>query len=134
MAGLNAFIQRLEKFTATDIKQRVAEKAAPVLHAECLRGFIEQRNPYGTPWAARKDPRGTWKILDKTGAGVESLTSTAINGAVRLKILGRMRFHQDGTKRMVPRLIFPDPMYGLGMWAHPVNDAARAAVRELVGK
>lgn len=148
MAGLSEFIQRLERLATSQVEQRVASKVRDVAHKECLRGFVEQRDPYGVPWAPRKDKRGTWPILDKTGKGVESLTSTVAGGTVRLRMKSYMRFHQTGTthatrsnvktKReiagysMPARKVFPDPDRGLGTWSQPINDAAREAVRELV--
>lgn len=132
MAGVNEFIRRLEKLAAHEIKDRVMHKIADAAHAEAIRGFNEQRDPYGTPWAKRKDTRGTWPILQRTGAGVDSLTSRAVGGRVVMRIKGYFRFHQTGTGRMVARMVFPDPVRGLGTWGEPLNKAARDAVSELV--
>lgn len=131
MAGLNEFISRLERMAASDVKARIAQKIRPVAHDECLRGFRERRNPYGVPWAPRKDPRGSWPLLDKTGRGVESLTSSAVGETVRLRMVDYMRFAQTGTKNAPDRKIFPEQAQGLGTWSAPVNRAAVDAVREM---
>lgn len=132
MAGLNAFIQRLERMAASDVKHRIMTKVADVAQEQCLRGFREQRDPYGAPWAPRKNAKSTWPLLDKSGAGVESLTSRAVGESVVMKIRGYMKFHQAGTGKMVSRKIFPEQSSGLGLWTEPVNRAAVDAVREMV--
>ena len=148
MAGINVLIQRLERMAASDVKHRIMQKVTPVAHDECLRGFREQRNPYGVPWAPRKDKRGSWALLDKSGDGIESLTSRTVDDKASLRF-GRsyMRFHQTGahhnarsniaTKRttgeyeMPARKIFPEQTEGLGTWSAPINRAAVDAVREM---
>jgi hypothetical protein len=132
MAGVNDLIQRLERFATAEVKQRIASKVRDAVHSECVRGFNEKRDPYGTSWAPRKDSRGNWPLLDKTGAGINSLTATASADAVRLRIVSYMKFHQSGTSKMRPRMIFPDPNRGLGLWSEPVHQAAVAAVQELM--
>lgn len=132
MAGINAFIQRLERMAASDVKHRIMQKVTPAAHDECLRGFREQRNPYGVPWAPRKDRRGSWPLLDKSGAGVGSLTSRTAADASLLRFgRGYMRFHQTGTKYMDARKIFPEQEQGLGLWSPAINRAAVDAVREM---
>lgn len=143
MAGINALIQRLERMAASDVKHRIMQKVTPAAHDECLRGFREQRNPYGVPWAPRKKPRG-WAalafghiedghpLLDKTGKGVESLTSRAVGDRAVMRFgRGYMRFHQTGTKFMDARKIFPEQAQGLGLWAPAINRAAVDAVRQM---
>jgi hypothetical protein len=131
-AGLGALAAKIERLASQAVKEHVAAKVRDVVHAECIRGFREQRNPYGAPWAPRKDPRGTWPILDKTGAGIDSLTASSYGGAVRLRIRGYFKFHQGGTKLMVAREVFPDPDRGLGTWTDPVHGAVLAGIREIV--
>jgi hypothetical protein len=133
MAGLSAFIQRLERMAAADVKSRVMQKVADAAHAECIRGFVEQRDPYGTPWAPRKQG-GSWPLLQKTGAGVNSLTARASGERVTMRIRGYFQFHQRGTVRMVARMVFPEPSRGLGTWTQPINDAAVSAVREMASE
>lgn len=158
MAGLNAFIQRLERMAASDVKHRIMTKVADVAQEQCLRGFREQRDPYGAPWAPRKRATG-WAalafgtddghpILDKTGKGVDSLTSRAVGDRVVMRIRGYMKFHQTGAHHnartniashrstqaydMPARKIFPEQSQGLGLWTEPINRAAVDAVREMV--
>lgn len=132
MAGLNDFIQRLQRLSSQEVVDAMGRKIADACHAECLRGFREQRNPYGVPWAPRKDKRGSWPLLDKTGAGVNSLTARYSNGAVKMRISGYFQFHQSGTRYMVARKPFPEQSQGLGMWREPIDRAATDAVRGLV--
>jgi len=132
VAGLSAFIQKLERLAAADVKAQVLSRARDVVHDECVRGFVEQRDPYGVSWAPRKDKGGAWPILRKTGAGLDSLTARVAGDRVIMRIRGYFQFHQSGTSRMVARMVFPDPARGLGTWSGPVNDAARDAVRDLV--
>jgi hypothetical protein len=134
------------------------DRVRAAAHDECLRGFAEQRNPYGIPWAPRKKPRG-WAamafghiddghpILDKTGNGVESLTSRTVGDRAVFRMVGYMRFHQTGahhnprtnikTKITTPaydmpaRKIFPEQAQGLGTWSEPVRKASVDAVREM---
>jgi phage gpG-like protein len=131
MAGVSDFIAKLEKLAGAEVQDAIANKVATAAHEECLRGFIEQRDPYGVAWAPRKG-RGNWNLLDKTGKGLNSLTADVSRGSARLKIVGYFRFHQSGTSRMVARKIFPDEARGLGTWAEPVRAASVDAVRELV--
>lgn len=142
MAGINAFIQRLERMAAADVKNRIMQKVATVAHDECLRGFREQRDPYGVPWAPRKRPpdwairafglmQDEHKLLDKTGRGVGSLTSRAVGDRVVMRMVDYMKFHQTGTYKMVARKMFPEESQGLGTWSAPINRAAVDAVREL---
>lgn len=143
MSGINTLIQRLEKLGAVTVRQHIASSVATVCHDECLRGFREQRDPYGIPWKPRKSP-AAWAVrafglmqqnhplLDKTGAMINSLTSRGSGGRVLMRILGYAKFHQSGTATMTARKIFPDPANGLGTWREPVEKAALSAVRELM--
>jgi hypothetical protein len=132
MAGLSAFIERLQRIAASDVLQRVGSKLADVTHEQAVLGFAEQRDPYGKAWAPRKDKSGSWPILDKTGAGVDGMTARYVAGRVVLRIAGYFRFHQGGTAVMVARKVFPEPARGLGTWSEPINTAARDAVTALV--
>lgn len=157
MAGVNAFIARLERMASSDVKARIMRKVATVAHDECLRGFREQRDPYGAPWAPRKKPRG-WAalafggddghpLLDKSGKGINSLTSRANGDVVSLRMVGYMRFHQTGAHHnartnikskistpaydMPARKMVPEQSRGLGTWRDPINRAAVDAVRDM---
>jgi hypothetical protein len=132
MAGVTAFIQRLERLAAAQVNQRILARVRDAAHAECVRGFVEQRDPYGASWAPRKDRKSTWPILRKTGAGLDSLTARVVGDRIVMRIRGYFQFHQTGTSRMPARMVFPDSARGLGTWSGPINDAARDAVRELV--
>lgn len=132
MSTINELVQRLERAGAGAVKERILSKVRDALHAEAVRGFVEQRDPYGNAWAPRKDPSGTWPLLDKTGAGINSLTATVAGNAVRLKIAPYFKFHQSGTGSMVARKVFPEPERGLGTWSEPVHRAAVEAVKELM--
>lgn len=148
MAGVNALVQRLERLAASDIKQRILAKVRDAAHAECIRGFNEKRDPYGTKWEPRKPPTGGWPLLDKTGKGIESLTARVVGDRVVLRIVYYFKFHQTGTTHyertnvktqrttraftMPARKIFPDTDRGLGMWREPIQRASVDAVRDLM--
>lgn len=141
MAGLNELIQRLERFENGEVYQRIGTAIANACHAQCLRGFQQERDPYGTPWAPRK-PAKAWavkafglidnghKLLDDTGAMINSLRVRYVRGTVLMKIKGYAKYHQSGTRYMTARKIFPDGS-GLGTWEQPIQDAATNAVREM---
>jgi hypothetical protein len=153
VAGLSEFISRLQRLAAGDVIRRAGSAIADASHRECVRGFVEKRDPYGTPWAPRKKPSGwaalVWPddghlLLDKTGAGFDSLTARFTAGRVVMRIRGYFRFHQMGAHHaarsdvatgrtykaysMPARKVFPDPERGLGTWSAPINAAARDAV------
>lgn len=142
MAGLNALIQRLERLGAAQVKERVALSIAPALYRETMRCFRDKRDPYGMPWAPRKarplwasmafGPDTGWPLLNYTGRGIGSVRASAYQSSARLAILGRMKFHQTGTSRMVARKFFPEAGRGLGLWRDAVNEASLKAVRELM--
>lgn len=132
MAGLNVFIQRLERMATSEVKEAIAKQAQMACHNACLDCFKEQRDPYGVPWAKRVEPTGLWKLLDKTGAGIDSITSSSRADGVRVSILSRMKFHQTGTYRMVARKYFPDPARGLGSYEQPVHEATAKAITDLM--
>ena len=143
MAGVNALIQRLERLGAAEVKAKITSKVRDVMHAECIRGFNEQRDPYGVAWQPRKPLKG-WAamafgllqdnhpLLNKTGAMIRSLTARATSNGVVMRIIGYAKFHQSGTSKMVARKIFPDPGRGLGLWSEPVHRAAVDAVKEMM--
>lgn len=132
MAGINELIAHLQSLPGAEVVRRVGAKIANAAHAECVRGFVEQRDPYGQRWAPRKQPTGAWPLLDKTGAGLNGLTARCIGRLVVVRIRGYFRFHQNGTRYMAARKIFPEPGRGLGSWSEPINAAARDAVSELM--
>lgn len=131
MAGLDALVQRLEHLASASVKARILAPVRDALHAECIEGFRAQRDPYGIAWAPRKDKRGTWPLLQKTGTGLDSLTARVLGDSVVMRIRGYFLFHQHGTQRMPARMVFPDPASGLGTWSRPLELAAMGAVREL---
>lgn len=132
MAGFNALIAKIERLQRGEVYQRIGTSIANAAHAECTAGFRGQRDPYGASWASRKDKRESWPILDKTGAGVDSLTARYVNGVVVMRIKGYFKFHQNGTASMPARRVFPEETRGLGTWSGPIQYAATNAVRELM--
>lgn len=132
MAGLNELIAKLQRLERGEVFQRMGASIANVCHAQAIAGFRAQSDPYGTPWAPRTNPRGTWPLLQKTGAGIDSLTARYVAGTVVMRIKGYFTFHQHGTMRMVARKVFPEQARGLGTWAEPIQRAATQAVRELM--
>lgn len=132
MAGMSQLIEKIERLAAGEVMTKIAQKVRDAAHAECIAGFAQQRDPYGVPWAPRKTNPGKWPLLDKTGTGVNSLTSRAVGSSVKMRIVGYMKFHQYGTSNMDRRMIFPDPARGLGAWRDPVIRASTEAVRELM--
>lgn len=157
MSGINALVRRLKRLGSEQVRERVASKVRDAAHAECLRGFIEKRDPYGVPWAPRRLPRG-WAalafpddghpLLDKTGRMIGSLRSLASSRGVRMSMNGPAKYHQAGAVhpartvistgmtfrefKMPARMLFPDPNRGLGLWSDPVRRAAVEGVRELM--
>jgi phage gpG-like protein len=143
MAGMSDLIARMQRLSAADVHQRVGTAIANTCHAQAIEGFRGQRDPYGTPWAPRKKVKG-WaalafghiddghRLLDDTGAMINSLTARYSGGRVLMRIKGYAQFHQTGTRNMVARKIFPEEARGLGTWAQPIQDAATNAVRELL--
>lgn len=132
MAGLNVFIRRLERIAASEAKEAIAKKVAAACHKAALDGFNNERSPYGERWVNRIQPTGSWKILDKTGEGINSLKSWATGTIAKLGILSRMKFHQTGTIYMTARKFFPEQARGLGNWTEPVYDAVFDAIRGLM--
>ena len=131
MAGLSDLQRRIEKLGSAEVKTRISARVAKSLEDQCYICFARQRDPYGIPWALRKDPGGAWPILIKSGMGLDSVRSSSTRDAARVFILGRMKFHQTGTMQMVARRFFPDSR-GLGLWQESVNAAALEAIRELM--
>lgn len=143
MAGINDFILRLQKLSQPDVINAMGRKIADACHAEAIRGFVEQRDPYGKPWAPRKKP-SAWsvlrfgkidnghRLLDDTGKMIDSLTARYVSGRVIMRIRGYAQFHQTGTRFMVARKIFPEQSRGMGLWREPINQAATDAVRDIV--
>lgn len=142
MAGVNALIKRLERLGSAAVRERIAKDVAGALYDETMRGFREQRDPYGTPWAPRKkrplwvalafgEDTG-WPLLNYTGRGIGSVRAKATRDMVRLTILGRMKFHQLGTIKMVRRAFWPVEGRGLGLWLNAVNKASVEAVRAMM--
>jgi hypothetical protein len=143
MAGLNELIARLDRFSRGDVFQRIGNAVAKACHESCIAGFAQQRDPYGVPWAPRKKVAG-WaaiafghiddghRLLDDTGAMINSLKAKYARGTVLMSIKGYAKFHQSGTRYMVARKMFPEPAQGLGTWSAPIQRAATDAVRELM--
>lgn len=143
MAGVNDLIRRLERFSSGEVYERMGKAIANACHAQCIAGFRAQSDPYGVPWAPRKKVSG-WaavrfghvddghKLLDDTGAMINSLTVRYSRGTVLMRIKGYAKFHQSGTRIMTSRKIFPEQARGLGTWAQPIQQAATDVVRELM--
>lgn len=129
MAGLNEFVQRLQRIGAGEINARIGAAVADAAKQECLAGFDQQRDPYGVPWAQRKSG-GYWPLLNKTGAGKASLTAVPFGDMVRMSIRGYFQYHQEGTRYMVARRPFPEQSRGLGTWREPAERAAVNVVLE----
>lgn len=134
MAGIEALTRRIEKAAAREVLSRVASSLAPVVQGEILRGFNEQRDPYGSAWASRKDKRGSWPILDRqtSRSAVLSLRTTSSARGLRSTIKYYMRFHQSGTKYMVARKIFAEESRGFGLWRAPVAASVSNTLRGLI--
>jgi len=129
MAGLNEFVQRLQRIGAGEINARIGTALADVAYREAMAGFDQQRDPYGVPWADRVSG-GFWPILDKTGAGKASLTAVPFGDLVRMSIRGYFQYHQYGTSKMARRMVFPEASRGLGLWREPAERAAVNVVLE----
>jgi len=146
MAGVNALVAKLERLAAHEVIERIANKVRDTCQEQCLAGFREQRNPYGEPWAPIK--RGGHPILDKSGDMIDNLTTRAAGPRVIMRTLGYAVFAQKGTEHAArtsiksrvsfkeyktpPRMIFPDPARGLGLWRDPIEKASVEAIRELM--
>jgi hypothetical protein len=89
--------------------RRVASRAIERSVSELIQNqFDERRAPDGSPWAPRKPPTGTWPLLEKTGKMRRGFK--VIASASQLKVLQSqpyLKFHQEGTSRMVARPVLP---------------------------
>lgn len=142
MSGINALVRKLEKLGAAQVKERVAEKVAVSCFNETMKCFNQKRDPYGIPWAPRKKrpvwaalafgPDTGWPLLNYTGKGIASIRATSVGPVVRVRILGRMEYHQTGTRKMVARKFFPEDGKGLGTWKPAIEAASLSAIRELM--
>lgn len=95
--------------------------------------FDERRAPDGSPWAPRKQPTGTWPLLEKTRKMRRSFKVMAT--ASQLKVLNAapyLKFHQEGTSRMVARPVLP----GAGLtreWQEYIDVSVAQALERTLG-
>jgi hypothetical protein len=103
-----AIPRRLRELQRGEIR-RAASRAIEQAVTELIQNqFDERRAPDGTPWAPRKPPTGTWPLLEKTGKMRRGFK--VIASASQLKVLQSqpyLKFHQEGTSRMVARPVVP---------------------------
>lgn len=103
-----AIPRRLRELQRGEIR-RAATRAIEQSVSELIQNqFDERRAPDGTPWAPRKQPTGTWPLLEKSKEMRRSFK--VIASASTLRILNAapyLKFHQEGTSRMVARPVLP---------------------------
>ncbi len=128
---LNRLASRIEKIAAAGGLQPLLSALAAEAHDQTLDCFNQQRDPYGKAWKSRQEPTGGWPILDKTGAGVESITSRPTATGIKIRV-GKdyMGFHLTGTSRMVSRKFLP--VDGLGpIWEPAFQRVADRTFRKM---
>jgi hypothetical protein len=123
-----AIPRRLRELQRGEIR-RAASRAIEQSVSELIQNqFDERRAPDGTPWAPRKQPTGTWPLLEKSRKMRRSFK--VMVSASQLKILNAapyLKFHQEGTSRMVARPVLP----GAGLtseWTEYIDVAVEQAL------
>lgn len=126
--------QRLRRIADGGAMKVFTQIAASAIHREATACFTGQRDPYGRAWPARKPPTGTWPLLDKSGAGINSMRVRALSRSVKATLLWHMGFHQGGTRRLPLRRFLPTQAFGLGPFFGPALARVSGEVaREVLG-
>lgn len=113
-------VRKLDAMASQSFRQKMLGAMAVEVHRLTLDGFVQQRDPYGKPWAPRRKAadwaikafglmQDNHPILDtgRTDGAVNRLTVSSTADGVRLKTNAYMRFHLTGTNKMVARKWIP---------------------------
>jgi phage gpG-like protein len=128
--------QRLERLanSAEELCEELAERS----HKLIQDGFRMETDPYGMPWAPRKDQkykggkRTGHKILQDTLQFKSGFVTAGVNksGFTITNDTPYGGFHQHGTRYMAQRSVVPRTGEGLGTWQEPLAEVARAFIRK----
>jgi hypothetical protein len=143
------FAKRLEKLAdaTEDLCQELAEKSMDLIQD----GFKYERDPRGVAWAPRRSGErafnpavfsggsyrqrrnsGGHPLLDKSHTFKNGFVIAGVNkngfGITNDTYYGG--FLHEGTKFMPRRRVVPDKADGLGTWAEPLQEVARAFIRK----
>lgn len=126
--------QRLETLgRAEGLRPIIGELTSEAMRL-VVEGFVEERDPYGNKWDPRKQPTGTWNLLDKSGQGIDQLRARGTSTSIRFTTLAYMKYHLSGTHRMVARPWLPTQSGTLGpIWGEAFNRIAAKRIRERLG-
>lgn len=113
---LSAFADGLDRVAEGSVEQALKDRLVPVVQSLIQAGFSSETDPYGIPWAPRKNG-GSWPILDKTGVMKSTVAVTTTPEGVRAEFAAPYSgYHQTGTSKMVARRPVPTESRGLGTW------------------
>lgn len=137
-------VRKLDEMASPSFRQKMLGAMAVEVHRLTLDGFIQQRDPYGKPWAPRKKAadwavkafglmQSDHPILDtgRDGGAVDRLTVRSTSDGVRLKTNAYMKFHLTGTSKMVPRKWIPTDGAG-PIWRNALQTVYTDQIRELL--
>lgn len=144
LTALEQLRARVESIAAGPGRADMMESLRSRAHDLTLECFNSETDPYGRPWERRKAPpdwairafglmQGAHKLLDDSGAGINSLTSRASGTSIFMR-MGKdyMGFHLRGTRFMVPRKFWP--VDGLpDSWARDFSETAERSARNTIG-
>jgi hypothetical protein len=129
-SGLPRALRQLPRGKVRAVAARAIEREVVQLIDE---RFVARAAPDATPWAPRKQPTGTWPLLEKTGKMRRGFKVMA--SATQLKVTQTqdyLKYHQKGTERMVARPVFPDA--GLpAEWTGRIDAAVARALGRALG-
>lgn len=123
---LQGAINALNKLSR--VPSQVATVAAPKLTEQLHKDAHAERNPYGRGFEAHAPATikrwGAHKILDLTGAGIESLEARPAAGAgITITADEHMRFSQGGTVNEPVRATLPNNPTLPKTWNEILSDA-----------
>lgn len=113
---------------ATEAYADASHRAAVAVQQQLERQYGSGTDPYGNPWADKKDGSGK-SYLQKSGKMRQNTRAVRGVGGIRVTAPKPAGFHQSGTKRMVSRPLVP---YGSDMpqdWRQAIEGAVREAIR-----
>lgn len=110
--------------------QEVALEIAATLPILVDRGFTNRANPERSAWARRKDAR-SHPLLELTRRMRTTVLAVITGTVIRLTSpTSYLRFHQDGTRKMVARRLAPKGAMTPD-WKREVDLRAKNKMREL---
>ena len=139
--------QRLARMGTGEVLRVLGSRLATETQEQMLRGFREQRDPYGRKWAPRKPPPA-WAvrafglvddhhpILDKTGQMIDGGRSRFDGRRILVTLKSPAPFHQSGTIKMVRRQMLPTAdMGGLGpIWTAGYVKVSGEVLKKFIGR